>query len=68
MKDKEEKDKFQEPVSDYQVNESSEVDSDEMHPVLKQLIEQSIKQHEQGLVYTHEEAMKMIREKYDFLK
>lgn len=68
MKDKENKDKFQEPVSDYQVNESSEVDSDEMHPVLKQLIEQSKRQHEQGLSFSHEEAMKMIREKYDFLK
>lgn len=64
MKDKENQDKFQEPVSDYQLNENSEVDSDEMHPVLKQLIEQSIKQHEQGLVYTHEEAMQIIKDKY----
>ena len=68
MKDKENTGKFQEPVADYQINESSEVNSDEMHPILKQLIERSIKQHEQGLSFSHEEAMKMIREKYDFLK
>ena len=43
MKDKENKDKFQEPISDYQVNENSEVDSDEIHHVLKQLLEQSLK-------------------------
>ena len=68
MKDKENKDKFQEPVSDYQVNESSEVDSDEMHPVLKQVLEQSMKEADAGLGVPHEEVMKRIKEKYPFLK
>ena len=68
MKDKEIKNKLQEPISDYEIGESSEVDSDEMHPILRQLLEKSIKQHEQGLVYTHEEAMQIIKDKYPFLK
>jgi len=68
MKDKEKKDKFHEPISDHQVNENSEVDSDEMHPVLKQLLEQSIKEADAGLGVPHEEVMKRIKEKYPFLK
>ena len=68
MKDKEIKNKFQETITDYEIGESSEVDSEEIHPVLKQLLEKSIRQHEQGLVYTHEEAMQIIKEKYPFLK
>jgi hypothetical protein len=68
MKDKENKDKFQEPVSDYQVNKSSQVDSDEIHPVLKQLLEQSIKEADASLGVPHEEVMKRIKEKYPFLK
>ena len=68
MKDKENTGKFQEPVADYQINESSEVDVEEMNPILIELIEKSKQQHKQGLSFSHEEAMKMIREKYDFLK
>jgi hypothetical protein len=68
MKDKEKNDKFQEPISDYQVNENSEVDVEEMNPILIELIEKSKQQHKEDLSFSHEEAMKMIREKYDFLK
>ena len=63
MKDKENKDKFQDLFSVYQVNESSEVDSDEMHPVLKQFLEQSIKEADAGLGVPHEEVMKRMKEK-----
>ena len=68
MKDKEIKNKFQEPISDYEIGENSKVDSDEMHPVLKQLLEKSIKEADAGLGIPHEEVMKRIKEKYPFLK
>jgi hypothetical protein len=68
MKDKEIKIKFEEPVSGYEVNESLNLDSDEMHPVLKQLLEQSIKEADAGLGIPHDEVMKKIKEKYPFLK
>lgn len=68
MKDKEIKNKLQEPISDYGIGESSEVDSDEMHPVLRQLLEKSIKEADAGLGIPHEEVMKRIKEKYPFLK
>ena len=66
MKDKENKDKFQEPISDYQVNENSEVDSDEIHPVLKQLLEQSLKEADKGLGIPHEEVMAEIKRKFNW--
>ena len=68
MKDKEIKNKLQEPTSDCGVDESSEIDSDEMHPVLKKLLEQSLKEADAGLGIPHEEVMKRIKEKYPFLK
>ena len=45
-----------------------EINSDEMHPVLKQLLEKSIKEADAGLGIPHEEVMKRIKEKYPFLK
>jgi hypothetical protein len=38
MKAKEIINKFQEPVLGYEVNESLNIDSDEMHPILIELI------------------------------
>ncbi len=59
--------KVTEPETVYK--SKSEIDNeDEMHPVLRKLLEKSIKQHEQGLVYTHEEAMQIIKDKYPFFK
>lgn len=66
MKDEEVNDKFQEPVSDYEVNESSKVDSEEMHPILKQLLEQSIKEADAGLCIAHEEVMAEMKRKYNW--
>lgn len=66
MKDKENKDKFQEPISDYQVNENSEVDSDEIHHVLKQLLEQSLKEADKGLGIPPEEVMAEIKRKFNW--
>jgi polynucleotide 5'-kinase involved in rRNA processing len=67
MKAKEIINKFQEPVSGYEVNESLNIDSHEMHPFLIALIEKSKQQHNLGLSFSHEEAMKMLREKHTFL-
>ena len=66
MKDKENKDKFQEPISDYQVNENSEVDSDEIHHVLKQLLEQSLKEADKGFGIPPEEVMAEIKRKFNW--
>ena len=60
-------DQANEPTENYAVSQP-EVNSDEINPLLIELIEKSKEQHKQGLSFSHEEAMKMIKEKYDFLK
>ena len=56
-------------------NEPSEVyetaakeNVDKLHPVLVQLIEKSKKNHKEGTIISHEEAMLKIKERYPFLK
>ena len=60
-------DKANEPSENYEVSQP-EINSDEMHPVLEQLLEKSIKEADAGLGIPHEEVMKRIKEKYLFLK
>ena len=53
------------------VNEPSEVyetTSEELHPVLVKLLEKSIKEHQDGKVFSHEEARQIIKSKFPFLK
>lgn len=58
----------EEPAEVYDVTPNNEVTSDELHPVLVQLLEKSIKEIEEGKTFTHEEVMRMTKEKYPFLK
>ena len=62
------KNKIEEPAEAYEVTPKKEVTSEELHPVLVQLLEKSIKEIEEGKTFTHEEVMRMTKEKYPFLK
>ena len=46
----------------------NEKKSEELHPVLEQLLEKSIQESKEGKVISHEEAMRRIKEKIAFLK
>lgn len=59
--------KVEEPITDYNV-EKNAVQEEELHPVLVKLLEKSIKNHEEGNVISHDEALKRIKERYPFLK
>jgi hypothetical protein len=62
------KNKIEEPTEAYEVTPKSEVSSEELHPVLVQLLEKSIKEIEEGKTSTHEEVMKRFREKFPLQK
>lgn len=53
-----------EPTEIYKVTSKNGVTSEELHPVLVQLIEKSKKEHEQGFSFSHEEAMQKIKLKF----
>ena len=59
--------KVEEPITDYKV-EKNAFQEEELHPVLVKLLEKSIKNHKEGNVISHEEAMNRIKERYPFLK
>ena len=59
--------KVEEPITEYSL-ENNVVDDSELHPILIQLLEKSIKQAEAGEVFSHEEAMRRINEKIRSLK
>lgn len=58
----------EEPAEVYEVTPKSEVASEELHPVLIQLIEKSKREIAEGKGIPHEEAMKRIKLKFPFLK
>ena len=53
-----------EPTEIYKVTSKNGVTSEELNPILVQLIEKSKKEHEQGLDLSHEEAMQKIKLKF----
>lgn len=60
---------LQEPATEYTKAENyTSEEEEEMHPILIQLLEKAIKESEQGLGISHEEAMRRIKEKFPFLK
>ncbi len=59
--------KTEEPAEVYEISKK-EVSSDDLHPVLVQLLEKSKKEIAEGKGIPHEEAMKMIKLKFPFLK
>ncbi len=62
------KNRIEEPTEAYEVTPTNEVISEELHPVLIQLIEKGLKEIEEGKTFTNEEVMRMTKEKYPFLK
>lgn len=62
------KNKIEEPTEAYEVTPKSELTSENLHPVLVQLLEKSIKEIEEGKTSTHEEVMKRFREKFPLQK
>lgn len=62
MSKKEDKiNKVEEPNTAYEINSTSENET-ELHPVLLQLLEKSIKQADEGKLILHEEVMKSVKE------
>ena len=59
---------IEDPTETYEVTPTSEVTSEELHPVLVQLLEKSIKEIEDGKTSSHEEVMKRFREKFPLQK
>jgi len=59
---------IEEPTEAYEVTPTNEVTSEELHPVLVQLLEKSIKEIEDGKTSSHEEVMKRFREKFPLQK
>ena len=66
--DSKKKNKIEEPSEIYEVTQNNEATSEELHPVLIQLLEKSIQEAEEGKFISHEEVMRMMKEKYPFLK
>lgn len=62
------KNRIEEPTEAYEVTPTNEVTSEELHPVLVQLIEKGLKEIEEGKTFTNEEVIRMTKEKYPFLK
>jgi hypothetical protein len=58
------KNSVEEPAAVYEVTPYNEVTTEKLHPVLIQLIEKSIKQHDEGKGIPHEEVMRRFREKF----
>ena len=68
MSKKEDKiNKVGEPNTAYEINSTSENET-ELHPVLVQLLEKSIKDIEKGNGISNEEMQRRIKLKYPFLK
>ena len=62
------KNRLEEPTEAYKVTPTNEVTSEELHPILVQLLEKSIKEIEEGITSSHEEVMKRFREKFPLQK
>ena len=63
---KKENKKVEEPSEVYEVTPKNDLVSDELHPVLVQLLEKGLKQIENNQVRTHEEVMTDMKKKYKF--
>lgn len=65
MKDKEIKNKLQEPTTEYDIKSFSSI---EQLPVFRKIIEKSKKVAKQGKGISHEEMTRKLKLKYPFLK
>ena len=66
--DSKKKNMANEPAESYEVMQKNDAVQKELHPVLVKLIEKSKKNHEEGNVFSNEEAKQMIKSKFPFLK
>ena len=57
-----------EPSEVYQTSSKTNVNSEELHPVLVKLLEKSMDQANKGEFLSTEEVMKKAKEKFPFLK
>ena len=62
------KNSAKEPAEAYEVTPKVDSNEETLHPVLVQLINKSKQEHEQGLVFSNEEAMRRIKARFPFLK
>lgn len=60
------KNRIEELTEAYEVNPTNEVTSEELHPVLIQMLEIGLKQIELGQTKPHEQVMAEMKKKYNF--
>lgn len=66
--DSKRKNTAKEPSEVYQTSSKTNVDSEELHPILVKLLEKSMDQANKGEFLSTEEVMKKAKEKFPFLK
>ena len=60
------KNRIEEPTEAYEVTPTNEVTSEELHPVLIQMLEIGLRQIELGQTKPHEQVMAEMKKKYNF--
>jgi hypothetical protein len=60
------KNRVEEPTEAYEVTPKDEVTSEELHPVLVQMLEIGLRQIELGQTKPHEQVMAEMKKKYNF--
>ena len=65
---KKEINKVEEPSEIYEATPKNDLVSDDLHPVLIQLLEKAKQESKEGKGIPHEEAMRRVKEKFPFLK
>ena len=59
--------KVEEPITEYLTENKVDNDSN-LHPILIKLLEESIREADEGKLISHDEVMRRTREKFSFLK
>ena len=59
--------KVEEPITEYSTENKVDNDSN-LHPILIKLLEESIREADEGKLISHDEVMRRTREKFSFLK
>jgi|JFJP01.1.fsa_nt_gi hypothetical protein len=59
--------KVEEPITEYST-ENKVVEDSHLHPILIKLLEESVKEADEGKLIYHDEVMRRTREKFSFLK
>ena len=60
------KNRIEEPTEAYEITPKDEVTSEELHPVLVQMLEIGLRQIELGQTKPHEQVMAEMKKKYNF--